>query len=121
LKNKITMLLGGRASEEIIFNEISTGAENDLKEATKIAYQMVCNYGMSELGNRVFDLHMLKSTEIVDKEIDKIINSCYTLAKKILLENKHKVIAIAEKLLEKESITKEELEALWEEENTLCV
>jgi cell division protease FtsH len=121
LKNKITMLLGGRASEEIIFNEISTGAENDLKEATKIAYQMVCNYGMSELGNRVFDLHMLKSTEIVDKEIDKIINSCYTLAKKILLENKHKVNAIAEKLLEKESITKEELEALWEEENTLCV
>ncbi|MEQ6358721.1 AAA family ATPase [Thermoanaerobacter thermohydrosulfuricus] len=121
LKNKITMLLGGRASEEIIFNEISTGAENDLKEATKIAYQMVCNYGMSELGNRVFDLHMLKSTEIVDKEIDKIINSCYILAKKILLENKHKVIAIAEKLLEKESITKEELEALWEEENTLCV
>lgn len=76
------MLLGGRASEEIIFNEISTGAENDLKEATKIAYQMVCNYGMSELGNRVFDLHMLKSTEIVDKEIDKIINSCYILAKK---------------------------------------
>ncbi|AEM79363.1 ATP-dependent metallopeptidase FtsH/Yme1/Tma family protein [Thermoanaerobacter wiegelii] len=121
LKNKITMLLGGRASEEIIFNEISTGAENDLKEATKIAYQMVCNYGMSELGNRVIDLHMLKSTEIVDKEIDKIINSCYTLAKKILLENKNKVIAIAEKLLEKESITKEELQTLWEEENTLCV
>lgn len=121
LKNKITMLLGGRASEEIIFNEISTGAENDLKEATKIAYQMVCNYGMSELGNRVIDLHMLKSTEIVDKEIDKIINSCYTLAKKLLLENKHKVIAIAQKLLEKDSITKEELETLWEEENTLCV
>ncbi|MGB9781205.1 ATP-dependent metallopeptidase FtsH/Yme1/Tma family protein [Caldanaerobacter sp.] len=121
LKNKITMLLGGRASEEIIFNEISTGAENDLKEATKIAYQMVCNYGMSELGNRVFDLHFVKSTELIDQEVDKIINSCYSFAKKLLLEHKTKVIAIAEKLLEKETITKEELEEIFEEKTSLCV
>ncbi|AIS52968.1 ATP-dependent zinc metalloprotease FtsH 2 [Thermoanaerobacter kivui] len=121
LKNKIIMLLGGRAAEEIIFNEISTGAENDLKEATKIAYQMVCNYGMSELGNRVFDIHMLKSTEIIDKEVNKIINNCYVSAKKILMENKHKITLIAERLLAKEIITKEELESLLEEENKLCV
>lgn len=121
LKNKIIMLLGGRASEEIVFNEISTGAENDLKEATKIAYQMVCNYGMSELGNRVFDVRMLKSTEIIDKEVDKIINGCYIAAKKILIENKNKIELITEKLLANEVISKEEIDELMNEKSKLCV
>ncbi|MDK2805071.1 MAG: cell division protease FtsH [Thermoanaerobacterium sp.] len=121
LKNKITMLLGGRAAEEIMFNEVSTGAENDLKEATNISYQMVCNYGMSELGNRIYDIRMVKSTDKIDAEVNKIINYCYTNAKKILIEKKDKIILIAERLLSNEIITKEEIDELMNDEKQMCV
>jgi len=121
LKNKITMLLGGRAAEEIMFNEVSTGAENDLKEATNISYQMVCNYGMSELGNRIYDIRMVKSTDKIDAEVNKIINHCYTNAKKILIEKKDKIILIAERLLSNEIITKEEIDELMNDEKQMCV
>jgi cell division protease FtsH len=121
LQNKITMLLGGRASEEIIFNEISTGAENDLKEATKISYQMVCNYGMSELGNRIYDMRLLKSTENIDKEVNKIINICYNNAKMILIKRKNIIKLIAERLLSNEIITKEEIDELMKNEKEMCV
>ncbi|KAA5808484.1 ATP-dependent metallopeptidase FtsH/Yme1/Tma family protein [Thermoanaerobacterium thermosaccharolyticum] len=121
LKNKITMLLGGRAAEEIMFNEVSTGAENDLKEATNISYQMVCNYGMSELGNRIYDIRMVKSTDKIDAEVNKIINHCYTNAKKILIEKKDKIILIAEKLLSNETITKEEIDELMNDEKQMCI
>lgn len=121
LKNKITMLLGGRAAEEIMFNEVSTGAENDLKEATNISYQMVCNYGMSELGHRIYDIRMTKTTDKIDAEVNKIINSCYTNAKKILLEKKDKIILIAERLLTNETITKEEIDELMKDEKQMCI
>ncbi|SNX54575.1 AAA family ATPase [Thermoanaerobacterium sp. RBIITD] len=121
LKNKITMLLGGRAAEEIMFNEVSTGAENDLKEATNISYQMVCNYGMSELGNRIFDMRMMKSTDKIDVEVNKIINMCYTNAKKILIEKKDKIVQIADRLLSNEIITKEEIDELMDDEKQMCV
>ncbi|AST58160.1 ATP-dependent metalloprotease [Thermoanaerobacterium thermosaccharolyticum] len=121
LKNKITMLLGGRAAEEIMFNEVSTGAENDLKEATNISYQMVCNYGMSELGNRIYDIRMVKSTDKIDAEVNKIINHCYTNAKKILIEKKDKIILIAERLLSNETITKEEIDELMNDEKQMCI
>jgi Peptidase family M41. len=115
------MLLGGRAAEEIMFNEVSTGAENDLKEATNISYQMVCNYGMSELGNRIYDIRMVKSTDKIDAEVNKIINYCYTNAKKILIEKKDKIILIAERLLSNEIITKEEIDELMNDEKQMCV
>lgn len=121
LIEKITMLLGGRAAEEIMFNEVSTGAENDLKEATNISYQMVCNYGMSDLGNRIYDIRLMKSTENIDKEVNKIIDFCYENAKNILLEKKNKIVQIADKLLTDEVITKEEIDDLMDDEKQMCV
>ena len=121
LKNKIIMLLGGRASEELIFNEISTGAENDLKEATNIAYQMVCNYGMSELGNRVFDSRIIKSNEVIEKEVNKIMDNSYKVAKNLLMTNKIKIETIAEKLLTKETLSKDEFESIFIENSKVCI
>ena len=78
LKNKIKVLLGGRAAEKIIFGEVSTGARDDLKKANSIAYQMVCEYGMSNLGNRVFEASLIKNCySMIDNEIKNIIDDCY--------------------------------------------
>lgn len=126
---RITGLLGGRTSEEIFFQDVTTGASNDIQEATRIARLMVTELGMSELGpiqyekdtGSVFlgrDYNSTQknfSTQIafeIDKAVRKIIDEAHENARKLLLEHKDQVILIAETLLEKEAITAEEIEYL---------
>ena len=130
LLEQITGLLGGRASEELNFNEISTGAHNDLEKATKIARAMVTEYGMSDLGlvqleqeqgevflGRDYTKSRNFSNEIaheIDLEMKKIMDNCYKQAKDILSKNKDLVKLIAESLLEYETLTKEQIDYLVE-------
>jgi len=130
LLEQITGLLGGRGSEELNFNEISTGAHNDLEKATKIARAMVTEYGMSDLGlvqleqeqgevflGRDYTKSRNFSNEIaheIDLEMKKIMDNCYKQAKDILSKNKDLVKLIAESLLEYETLTKEQIDYLVE-------
>ena len=126
----IKVSLGGRIAEEIIFDDITTGASSDIKKATQTARRMVTRYGMSENigvinyddeGDEVFigrDLAHAKShseyiTGEIDKEVKAIIDECYKDAKRIILEHRHVLDSCAELLLEKEKITREEFEALF--------
>ena len=127
----IMVLLGGRIAEEITFDDITTGASNDIKRATQEARRMVTRYGMSEnIGvlnydaddDEVFigrDLAHTKShgeyiTGEIDKEVKRIVDECYAKAKDMLLENKDILENCAQLLLEKEKIGREEFEALFE-------
>ncbi|MBR5598215.1 MAG: ATP-dependent zinc metalloprotease FtsH [Lachnospiraceae bacterium] len=126
----IKVSLGGRIAEEIIFDDITTGASSDIKKATQIARRMVTRYGMSENigvinydddGDEVFigrDLAHTKShseyiTGEIDKEVKTIIDECYKDAKRIILEHRDVLDKCADLLLEKEKITREEFEALF--------
>lgn len=127
---QIISLLGGRASEELMLDDISTGASNDIERATKIANAMVTKYGMSTrlgtitLGSdqqevflgRDFAQEKTYSEEtagMIDEEMKKIIDACYVKAKEILKANEDKLNAVAGVLLEKEKITGEEFEAIF--------
>src|ERR687885_721565 len=129
LTDTMAMTLGGRAAEEIVFGEITTGASNDLEKVTETAKQMVMRYGMSErLGPRVFghDRSMPflgrefssepdYSDEIareIDDEIRRIVEGAHQVAKDILLEHRESLESISELLLERETIEREEFEAL---------
>lgn len=130
LLESICGLLGGRVAEEITFNEITTGAHDDFKKATKIARKMVTEYGMSNLGPMMYDepsentflgRDYTKNQNFsdfvaheIDDEMRSIINSCYDKTKKIITENKGLLKLIAETLLEEETITKEQIEYLVE-------
>lgn len=130
LLDQITGLLGGRVSEELRFHESTTGAHNDFERATKIARAMVTEYGMSDLGpiqleqqeGGVFlgrDYNKTKdfSNEVaheIDLEMRKIVNSCYERAKQILFENQDMIKLIVDALLERETITKEQIDYLVE-------
>lgn len=130
LLERITGLLGGRVAEELVYNEVSTGAHNDFEKATKIARAMVTEYGMSDLGPIQFeqeeggvflgrDYNKSKnfSNEVaheIDIEMRKIINECYDNAKKILKENMSLLELIANALLENETLTKEQIDYLAE-------
>ncbi len=130
LLDQITGLLGGRVTEEIVFNEMTTGAHNDFEKATKIARSMVTEYGMSNLGPMQFEQQTEgvflgrdynKSRNFsdqvaleIDKEIRNIINECYEQAKKILLENRDLLDLISSTLLKYETLTKEQIEYLVE-------
>ena len=118
-------ILGGRAAEQIVFNVQTTGASNDIQRATDIAKKMVTLYGMSDAlglmapasvqhqyleGNAYLDCSQ-QTSAIVDEEVKKILESCYSDAKKILTENRALLDEIAEYLLVKETITGEELMA----------
>ena len=130
--DELAMLLGGRIAEKLIFNEVTTGAQNDIKVATELARKMVTDYGMSDkLGPRTFgdkqELVFLgreiseqkdysdKTANLIDEEINKIIQSAYTIAKRILTDNKPRLVHIAEKLVAKETLEGEELEAAFNE------
>jgi len=127
---EIMVDLGGRIAEELIFDDITTGASQDIRQATAVARNMVTKYGMSEaLGlvnydhdqDEVFigrDLAHTKSHSeqiagTIDMEIKRIVDECYGKAKEIILGHKHILEACAELLLEKEKITREEFEALF--------
>jgi cell division protease FtsH len=131
LYGKIATLLGGRASEELIFGDISTGAHNDLAKATDIARSMVKEYGMSEKLGQVYfardrkplflDTGLQGSTEysestaeLIDQEVGKIIGEQYAKAQEILKDKKGVLLKGAELLLQKEKIDGEELKALME-------
>jgi len=108
----IISYLGGRAAEELMFDDISNGAYGDFKSATKIANQMVTKLGMSDLGPMQNDNNSFVRNEIVEKEIKKIIDECMEETRKIIKENKTLLEQIANLLLEKEIINKEEIEKL---------
>ncbi|HSW75997.1 MAG TPA: ATP-dependent zinc metalloprotease FtsH [Candidatus Saccharimonadales bacterium] len=108
----ITSALAGRAAEELVFNELSTGAYSDFKAATEIARSMVCLYGMTDaLGKRVYldtydtkGGYSQKTFEKIDEEITRILDEQYAIAMKLLIENRDKLNLLAETLLEKETM-----------------
>lgn len=130
LENQIVMLLGGRVAEKVVLDDISTGAKNDLERATTIARKMVTEYGMSEnLGPMTFgtdhdevfigrDLARSRnySEEIaasIDKEIRAIIEKAYNKAETLLRENINKLHGVANALLEREKLDKDEFEEVF--------
>ena len=128
LLETISGFLGGRVAEEIVFNEVTTGAHNDFEKATKIARSMVTEYGMSSLGpvqlehqeSSVFlgrDYNKSKNVSDavaheIDQEVRKIISEQYEVTKKIISENMDLLNLIANALLEHETITKEQIDYL---------
>ena len=130
LLEEITGLLAGRVSEEIVFGEVTTGAENDFEKATKIARSMVTEYGMSDLGpmqleqregssflGRDYNKIRNFSNEVaheIDQEMRKIIDKCYQDATKIIKDNRKLLDLLANTLLEYETLTKEQIDYLVE-------
>jgi cell division protease FtsH len=130
IEDNLAMALGGRVAEELIFNEMSTGASQDIKEATDLARRMVTSYGMSEvLGPRTFgqkeEMVFLgreiteqrdygdKVADQIDNEVNRIIKTAHDTALKILTENKDKLIQLAKTLLEKETLEGPDLDAVF--------
>lgn len=128
---EIVVDLGGRVAEELVFDDITTGASQDIKQATAMAKAMVTKYGMSErVGlinydndeDEVFIGRDLAHTRgygesvasSIDEEIKRIIDECYAKAKKIILENRGVLDACAELLVQKEKISRDEFEALFD-------
>jgi len=126
---EITLMLGGRASEEINLNDVTTGAQNDLEMATQMARRMVTQFGMSEklghltlgrreglvfLGRDIFEEknYSEETARLIDEEVKKIIDTAYAKAKNLLLENKDKLMLLANTLLEKEVLDGEEVKKL---------
>jgi AFG3 family protein len=123
LMDQICMTLGGRASEEIFFGKISTGAQNDLQQITKIAYAMVTVYGMNDkVGNVSFydpqqenaftKPYSEETSKIIDQEVRKLIDDGYARTKDLLMQKKEEVKLLAEALLEREVLFQSDVEAL---------
>ena len=130
LIDRITMALGGRVAEEITFNEVTTGASNDLEQVTQIARAMVTRYGMSEsllprtfgkreemvfLGREISEMrdYSEKVAQEIDEEVQSIVVDAYHAAKRLLLENYPKLVQIARYLMLNESIEGPDLEQLF--------
>ncbi len=128
----ITVCLGGRIAEGLVFDDVTTGASQDIRQATETARDMVTKYGFSDelgminystSGDEVFigrDIGHTKNfsestSEVIDREVKKIMDSCYEKATKILRENLNVMNRLADLLIEKERIGQEEFEALFEE------
>ena len=131
-RDMLATLLGGHGAEELVFGELSTGASDDIKRATDLAHKMVTEFGMSDkLGPRTFgnkqEMVFLgreiaeqrdygdKIANLIDEEVHKIITQAYEKAKDILNENKQRLTYIAEKLVVRETLEGEELEAMFSE------
>ncbi len=129
LLDDITVFMGGRVAEELVFQEITTGAANDLKRATDLARRMVTDFGMSEVlgpvtvGNRHEQPFLGRDitedrnyseqvASTVDKEISTIIEDCYARARQLLSEHRPQVKALVEYLLDRETLTGEEIRAI---------
>lgn len=132
LFNKIATITGGRCAEEIIFGSITTGASNDIEQATKIARAMVTRYGMTEefdmMATEIVTNQYLggdsslacspQTQTLIDKKVLEIIKAAHAKAAKLLIENREKLDVLASYLLEKETITGEEfMRILKSEEN----
>jgi cell division protease FtsH len=129
-KDMLATLLGGHAAEELVFNEFTTGASDDIKRATDLAHKMVTEYGMSDkLGPRTFgnkqEMVFLgreiaeqrdygdKIADIIDEEVHKIINNAYETARDILVKNRQRLNYIAERLVAQETLEGEELKTIF--------
>ncbi|NDV27258.1 ATP-dependent zinc metalloprotease FtsH [Desulfovibrio sp. JC010] len=129
LKDTLVMLLGGRVAEELILDQVTTGASNDIERATKMARSMVCQWGMSEkLGPMTFgesqdqvflgkELVQHKdfsedTSRLIDSEVRRIIDTAYETANKLLSENEKALHAVSEALLERETIDGNDLDTL---------
>jgi AFG3 family protein len=123
LNDQICMTLGGRASEDIFFGKISTGAQNDLQQITRIGYAMVTVYGMNDkVGNISFydpnqDQSFTKpyseeTSRLIDEEVRKLIDVAYIRTKNLLLDKKAEVELLAEQLLEREVLFQSDVETL---------
>ena len=121
--NMMCMTLGGRVAEDIIFNRISTGAQNDLERITKMAYAMVTIYGMNEkVGNLSFydpnneygftKPYSDKTAELIDQEVRTLVDMCYQKTKVLLTEKKELLEILAQELLKKEIIFQADLEVI---------
>ena len=131
LLDTITCYMGGRSAEEIFFDDITTGASGDIQAATHLAKDMVTTYGMSDLGpiqynggndsvflGRDYASPSNASSQVayeIDTEVRKIIDSCHEHARKIIRDNKEDLVRIAETLMEKETLTAEEIDGLLKE------
>jgi cell division protease FtsH len=129
LENNLAVLMGGRVAEEIIFNEMTTGAGNDIERATKMARRMVCEWGMSEtlgplaLGENSQEVFLGRdivhhkdyseeTARLIDAEIRKIVQQAYERAKKLLTENLDVLHNVSLALLERETLTGEEVDMI---------
>jgi len=129
LLERLAVLLGGRVAEEIVFKDVTTGAQDDLKRATDIAREMVCEYGMSEilgpltLGRKHKEVFLGRdiaedrnySEEIaytIDKEVRSIIDQAYEKAQELINRYRKKLDLLAQKLVEKEVLEREEIEKI---------
>lgn len=127
--DNIKMLLGGRVAEQLVFNDITSGAQNDIDRATKFARQMVTEYGMSDklgpvafkgeqdevfLGNQLISKphYSDKVASMIDDEVHSIVDSCYNSARDLLIEHNDILNELAAKLIEKETLDKEEVIAI---------
>jgi cell division protease FtsH len=120
---KITGLMGGRVAEELFYNDITSGAANDLQVATELAEEMVMRLGMSDTGLRVFNRPEgyealsapragQQTFDAMDQAIKQILDNCYGEARRILNENREAVERITQRLLQQETLTREEFTAL---------
>ena len=127
--NMLPFLFGGRVAEEIIFNDVTTGAGNDIERATSLARSMVCEWGMSDLigpialekqegpvflgmQNSQARAYSEEKAQQIDREIHKMVETGYATAQKILTENKEVLVGLAEALLELETIDADEVKAI---------
>ena len=137
LLDQICMTLGGRAAEDIFFGKISTGAQNDLQQITKMAYSMVTVYGMNDkVGNVSFydpqqensftKPYSEETSRLIDHEVRTLIDAAYERTKELLQSKRNEVGLLAEQLLEKEVLFQSDVEQLigkrpFEEKKTLDV
>jgi cell division protease FtsH len=133
--DQIKGLLGGRAAEEVVFNEVTTGAENDLEKATALARQMVCTYGMSDSVGLVHCAQRQnpflqmpldgafqrdcseRTAETIDREVKGMLDRAYAEAKSILTSHRDKLDRIAEELLKRETLDRQAFEQLLGEDS----
>ncbi len=132
LLDEMTVMLAGRAAEELVFGEVTTGSQNDLERVTDLARRMVCEFGMSQrlgpvtLGRKAGPIFLGRDivedrnyseavASEIDKEVRSIVEECYERARKLLQENRHVLDAIAQKLLERETLDGDELDEIFRE------
>lgn len=120
LSDMMCMALGGRAAEEVVFEEVSSGAQNDLERVTQMAHSQVTVYGMSEAvgplsfggqedSNTMYRPYSEKTAQLIDAEVNTIVSESYTRSVELLRTHQAKLTALAEALLSKEVIGVEEL------------
>jgi cell division protease FtsH len=133
LESRLAILMGGRIAEEVFLGVVSTGAGNDIERATELARQMVCEWGMSELGPLTFgkkEEQIFLGREIsqhrdysedtaikIDQEVRKLVTDGYNTAKRIILENKETLERIAKALMEREVLDAAELKIVVDGQN----